>query len=277
MTQNLKILTDDKNAINPVHTSCGDCIFANYNQDNLQVGCVDNRIEKFKANGLEILEATDNERDFYIINGQKCNLKRTAKWARNANKDITKNDLLQVAKEQNKIKFYLMLYIDNQHTIQNVKNMVANLLKNTYDGVKYTFVLNTNNILAAEVKSILKATNLQNWRIETIYEKELPTNFKGTKRDRAIDIAMKKVDKHQFTGVYDIDKSFHLQIFEKIDQLFNQHLQNILVVESGQGYFFYTSMYYFMGTLFSDMLSRIKESVQKTNENHLVKMYHELI
>lgn len=51
-------------------TVCKDCCFAIY-QDKTQKGCALNRLEKF-----EVIEAYDEDKEFFIVNGRQCNTMR---------------------------------------------------------------------------------------------------------------------------------------------------------------------------------------------------------
>ena len=53
--------------IKPIHTPCKDCTFAIY-EGKTQNGCHLNLLEKYKNKNLEILEAYDEQKEFYIIN-----------------------------------------------------------------------------------------------------------------------------------------------------------------------------------------------------------------
>lgn len=65
--------------INPVHTPCKKCVFAVY--DNItQTDCSLGYINKYKVKGADILEAYDEEKEFYIVNSKKCVGYREDKW-----------------------------------------------------------------------------------------------------------------------------------------------------------------------------------------------------
>lgn len=82
-------------------TSCKECIFAIY-EDNTQVACEANRIEKFKK---DIIEAYDNEKEFFVIN-RICNLYKTKDW-NNGQKDLSK------AKFESSITCDILINCDN--------------------------------------------------------------------------------------------------------------------------------------------------------------------
>lgn len=54
--------------IKPVHTACKKCIFAEW-EKNTQTGCFFNRTSKFD----DVLEVYDDDSEFFVINGRKCN------------------------------------------------------------------------------------------------------------------------------------------------------------------------------------------------------------
>jgi hypothetical protein len=57
--------------IKPIHTCCKNCSFAKY-ESKTQIGCELDYINKYKDIGAEVLEAYDNDLEFYIINEKKC-------------------------------------------------------------------------------------------------------------------------------------------------------------------------------------------------------------
>lgn len=65
--------------IQAVHTPCKQCVFATY--DNItQIGCALNYLDKYRFNNIDILEAYDEDKEFYVINGKKCLGYRENKW-----------------------------------------------------------------------------------------------------------------------------------------------------------------------------------------------------
>lgn len=46
-----------------------------------QTGCCVGRLEQYRANGVEIEEAYNEEQNYYVIPGKKCSMYRTKNWA----------------------------------------------------------------------------------------------------------------------------------------------------------------------------------------------------
>jgi hypothetical protein len=59
------------NSVAPIHTPCKNCVFSKYS-GKTQDGCHLDFIDRYKNSGAEILEAYDNDLEFYIINNKKC-------------------------------------------------------------------------------------------------------------------------------------------------------------------------------------------------------------
>ena len=65
--------------IDTVHTPCKNCVFAEYD-NKTQIGCHLDYIDRFKQSNIDIIEAWDEEKEFYIINKKKCVGYRENKW-----------------------------------------------------------------------------------------------------------------------------------------------------------------------------------------------------
>lgn len=65
--------------INTIHTPCKNCVFATYD-NKTQDGCALDYISVYKNKNISVLEAYDNDQEFYIINGKKCIGYRENKW-----------------------------------------------------------------------------------------------------------------------------------------------------------------------------------------------------
>ncbi|NCA30639.1 MAG: hypothetical protein EBS93_07975, partial [Chitinophagia bacterium] len=95
--------------INKIHTPCKDCVFAKY-QDNTQIGCELDYISKYKSKNIEILEAYDNNKEFYIINGKKCIGYRENKWFDQFDlKDNSIEDKIKKFHELNSLDYLLVI------------------------------------------------------------------------------------------------------------------------------------------------------------------------
>lgn len=112
------------------HTSCKECIFAIY-KNKTQIGCLDNRIEKFKNN---VVAAYDDDKEFYVIN-RACTLYRPETW-----NGGEKN--LQKAKEECEIKFDILINCDNINV--DMLKYIQNIAKSASSGCKINIFYSYN-------------------------------------------------------------------------------------------------------------------------------------
>tara|TARA_R110002110_G_scaffold37253_6_gene123267 strand:- start:6082 stop:6978 length:897 start_codon:yes stop_codon:yes gene_type:complete len=112
-------------------TSCKNCVFSIENEEGNQTGCKLGRIEKYRERGVTIVEARNEESEFYGIETW-CNAYRGEPWGI-ANKD---EDLISLVKLE---------------TTPNVSFIV--LVKDSVDGFEKTIdsILNQNEAKTARI------------------------------------------------------------------------------------------------------------------------------
>ena len=71
----------DEDNIKGIFTSCEDCVFSVYENDT-QTSCKLNLVEKFKSKNTEVIEACNDEKEFYVIKSF-CNCYRNIEWGDN--------------------------------------------------------------------------------------------------------------------------------------------------------------------------------------------------
>lgn len=125
-----------------LQTSCKNCTFAIY--DNLtQVGCVANRIEKFKDS---VVEAYDNEKEFYVVN-QFCNFYRPLSW-NNGQQDLDK------AFGESALDFDIMIDCNNM-TVDFKDYIIKSIQSLTYYKNKTNINLFHEQMAPSEIKSMV--------------------------------------------------------------------------------------------------------------------------
>lgn len=75
-------MPEAQKVIRETHTACLHCVFARW-EDKTQTGCSLGRICAFHDEDEEsVVEARDDEREFYVISGRKCRAFRKEDWAK---------------------------------------------------------------------------------------------------------------------------------------------------------------------------------------------------
>ena len=100
-----------ENKISVVSTTCRDCLFAEYNDDT-QVGCHLGKIDKIKSHPVyELREATDNSKNFYVLNYHLCLHQRIKGWPHD---DKSIEEMTSAVKEEVKMNWGAILVLTDE-------------------------------------------------------------------------------------------------------------------------------------------------------------------
>jgi hypothetical protein len=150
--------------INKTHTSCKNCVFAIYDEIT-QTGCHLNLIKNFKKHKIKVLEAFDEEKEFYVIDNSKCVHMRLENWT--GSSLSLEEQKIQVTKEANLHFHVLIVATDNIEDIQKTLNsLAAQELPPTY----ITIIRQVD--CAITPSKLVELCSLQNiqWRVENLMQ-----------------------------------------------------------------------------------------------------------
>lgn len=162
----------DNNPIHSIHTPCKNCVFATYNQ-NTQYGCGLNYLDKYKADNL-VLEAYDDEKEFYIINDKKCIGYRENSWFDKFNMgDSSMEEKIQKFYETNKLHYLAIINL-RRMTLSEFDDICSQISKSNIEPQKIIFIRhqeNSKNFSYQSIENILKAHNIKyKWRIQSMLD-----------------------------------------------------------------------------------------------------------
>lgn len=168
-------------SINPIHTPCKSCVYAKY-EGNTQTDCHLGFIDKLKNKNIEILEAYDDDKEFFIVNGKKCIGYRENSWFVKKGLDQSSiEEKVDYFRNNNFIRYLLIINLrafDNQDNLDNLKEYLANL---TIAPSKIVFVRYTDHgrYDYHKLTNILEEIKFKGkWRIQTVLDNEI--SFRDT-------------------------------------------------------------------------------------------------
>jgi hypothetical protein len=161
--------------INKVHTPCKDCVFSIY-EDITQTDCHLKYIDKYRDKNIEILEAYDNEKEFYVINGKKCIGYRESKWFKQFGLENSPiQDKVNKFTELNHLSY--MIVIDLKYfTLKHFNHLIEEVKKISISPEKIIFIRYQDNkdFTYDIIKNLLDKIKLGcKWRIQTMVDNSL--------------------------------------------------------------------------------------------------------
>jgi len=164
--------------ISAIHTSCKNCVFAKYDE-NTQTNCSLDFINKLQQNNVEIIEAYDNEKEFYIINNKKCIGYRENKWFEQFGlADACLDDKITKFTETNRLHYTVIISLRGFENPSDLKTLCSNLTDNTVGPPqKIIFLRRKSQSLIYTfdmMNSLIDECNIScGWRIQSILDEDV--------------------------------------------------------------------------------------------------------
>lgn len=162
--------------IQPIHTSCKNCVFAIYDKSN-QSGCSLNYLEIYKNNNVDILEAYDDNKEFYILNNKKCVGYRELNWFDQFDEP---SDTIEQKKKLfyslNKLHYLLVVDLRNLK-LTDLEDIIKDINSQDIKPQKMILVRYQDESLEFaydKIELILKDNISYPWRIQTMLDNDIP-------------------------------------------------------------------------------------------------------
>lgn len=153
--------------------SCKSCVFADY-EDITQTGCKADMLSKLKDNGAEIIEACDQEKEFYLIKDRVCTNRRLNSWKEAIGKDKVIDELLEIARQE--VVFSTaaeaIVYVHNSSK-EDLYITLDSIYKEAVKPNKVSFVVSAHVKIGRMVSYIKSYPHTLPWTIEAIIDKTI--------------------------------------------------------------------------------------------------------
>lgn len=164
--------------IEPIHTACKECVYADYSGIT-QIGCHLNYITVFKDKKLSILEAYDEDKEFFVINNKKCIGFRNENWFKERNlQEYSLKDKISHHFATNYIKYTLWIDLRNFTSESHMEDLANELVKIQILPKNIIFIRYKNQNIDCHgyhnIQNTLKIARFDSveWRIQTMLEND---------------------------------------------------------------------------------------------------------
>ena len=173
---NEKTKDEDKDLYIPItSTLCRNCIFADYD-DNVQIGCKANRLEKFKEAGISIrklnTESKEGEEETvsFIVEGKTCVYYRNNMLKDMLFKENSDEEILTAIKKQLRIPYHVLLFLRNTDTLDDLKLRTSELHNQLIKPSIITVVDRSHSVYnkSGDIMNMFKNYSFDHWRIQRI-------------------------------------------------------------------------------------------------------------
>jgi hypothetical protein len=193
--------------VSAISTICKNCLFAIYD-GKTQIGCQFNRTETIDNHpSYDLIEAEDEEKEFYILNNHICPYQRTESWKHSDDKDIVKRVTEEVYMPWAAILFY------RHNGVNSVEERIKELKSQRIPPKVVTLVIDAEDIDKAEFRSLhqMMEDNFNLWYLQRVIQKDLPDRFTA-------DLCFDKMKKHRFMfhTYFESTQSIDLDYYDKI-------------------------------------------------------------
>ena len=208
--------------ISAISTACKNCLFATYD-DNTQNGCMLNRIEKIETHPVyELIEAEDEEKEFYILNNHICPYQRTSTWV-NADDD----EIVGAVKKEGYMPWAAILFY-RHNGINSVEERIKEIKSQTVRPKIVTLVIDAQDIDPAHFKSLhqMMDDNFDMWYLQRVIQTDLTDRFTG-------DLCFDKMQKHRFMfySYFESTQSIDLDYYDKIHKFVIEDMNNYGIIK----------------------------------------------
>lgn len=202
------------------NTSCKDCIFAEYKGET-QTGCSRGILEKYRNLGINIVEAYDYDKEFYVIEDRLCPSYRTQEWAERFEPDEFDENVEIMLEYESRVLFHVMVFM--QDSLEDVEETLNSLVSQDQPPLQVTII--------RPRKSIIKPTRVLDlfpddipfkWRLENLWF-HIP-------KSNAIHMIQKVVKSNYYTTCnsgYKYDTGF----FSSINKAVTKNLLQFAMIE----------------------------------------------
>lgn len=164
--------------IDPIHTSCKDCVFAIYD-GKTQVDCESDFLNRLRQQ-TDILDVYDEEKEFFVVNKKKCLSYRDGKWTHKYNL-TTKEERSKKLHEENKLNYMVVVNLKNFHEDPNLEYLSSSLSKLSVAPQKIVLIRYQKDNIKYPLEVIqesLKKSGLRiPWRLQTMLEDDIYDNI----------------------------------------------------------------------------------------------------
>lgn len=174
-----------------IATNCKECYFADYENDT-QVGCSLNRLEKYKNAGIEIAEGKDDDKEFYIVADKFCVYYRTTEDIKKLNIN-NREEAATYIESKLQAPYHMIVMCREDDSQEDLEKCILSAANQKIKPKVFTVINKFNqNIPSATMMEMVRPHSFEYWRIQNA------TNIDFEWDRDLIDLSYDSTKKHKY-------------------------------------------------------------------------------
>jgi len=151
-------------------TACHTCVFADFDERNIQIGCTAGRLDHFNRAGTPLVQLEHEGKTGNIINGKICVYHRTEEFAEEKYTDIDRKLLPAHIKEKELMIPYHAILFFREGNMLEVRNRLKELQDQSVPPKIVTLIdrTHTERIFTGELIKEFRTFSFPYWEIQTV-------------------------------------------------------------------------------------------------------------
>ena len=203
-----------------ISTSCKNCYFAEY-KDKTQSGCKLNRLEKYRNLNANVVEAYDDDKEFYVIQDKICVYYRNQEFIEELQL-VDEEGILKKIKSELHAPYHLILFFRENDTEKDLEHCIESAASHHIKPPVFTVINKFNkNVDPPRIMEIANHHGFNHWRIQNAANLEYEWD-----RD-LIDLSYDSTKKHKylFYTVFETLQGIPFSFSEEIHDAMYEELQ----------------------------------------------------
>lgn len=228
-----------------VHTKCKDCIFAQFDENNIQQGCELNRIQLFHEKGVNLLETEEDGKVFYTIAGKFCYYCRDKGWAE-IYKKAGRTDYAQIVNDELETHFNAIIHAndDFEATMKTYRSLIASSVQPKHITI---LTYKDDKTPVNKYARILRTIPFARWKIE-----QLQKSNQYTKKAPDAQLVF-NIHKYPYTLVCEAGSTFDTDLFKTISTKIGEELLVFAVIKLSGGLFISRAIMDYLNVYYNDI------------------------
>jgi len=231
-----------------VNTKCKDCIFAQYDENNIQSGCKLNRLELFYNKGITMLETEEDGKVFYTLDGKFCYYCRNREWVDLYKKHLKVDEIdeLYIIKQELKLQYNAIILSND--SLEDVKKTYGNLLGQSIKPLHITILkYSDDKVQDRQYVKYFRTKEFSGWKLEKMTKNRAEQHI-----GRDVQLVF-NVHKHPYTLVIEAGKTLPANTFTKVNHQITEELFTFGVLLGNGSKFVSKTVMDYLNVLYNDV------------------------